>query len=257
MKPNVVVTTSAFGADAVRARGQENVLSLIANAGATTVEIRDELFEDIRPELTSLGNSIAVQGLECVYSVPIELWSQGEHQPTLELQPALVRSARLGAYALKISLGHFTPYCDLKALGHQLEASSVRLLIENDQTPHGGRIESLKAFFEAAHQAGLPIGMTFDVGNWHWQNERPDLAAQALGRYVEYVHCKAVRERSGRLHAVAPEEKDLDAWAALFTYFQSGLPRAIEFPLQGDVLRETQRHVINLSRLGLRETHHA
>ncbi|GGL94741.1 sugar phosphate isomerase/epimerase family protein [Pseudomonas asuensis] len=259
MKPDVVVTTSAFGADAVRARGQENFLPLIAGAGASTVEIRDELFDDMRPELSALGNSIAAQGLECVYSVPIELWPQGEHQPTRELQPAMVRAARLGAHTLKISLGHFTPYCDMEALGHMLEASSVRLLIENDQTPHGGRLKALQAFFDVAQRMKLPIGMTFDVGNWHWQNEQPETAAQLLGCYVEYIHCKAVRERSGRLHAMPPETEDLEHWARLFTHFKTGLPRAIEFPLQGDVVRETQRHVEALGRLGTtqQETHHA
>jgi sugar phosphate isomerase/epimerase len=260
MKPDVVVTTSAFGANAVRARGQESFLSLIAEAGATTVEIRDELFGDIRPELSALGDTIAAQGLECVYSVPIELWSQGEHQPTRELQPAMVRAARLGAHTLKISLGYYAPYCDLEALGHLLAASSVRLLIENDQTAHGGRVKELQAFFEAAQRHKLPIGMTFDLGNWHWQNEQPEIAAQVLGRYVEYIHCKAVRERNDRLHALPPEADDLNLWSSLLTHFKPGLPRAIEFPLQGDVARETRRHVEALSRLGNiqhREKHHA
>ena len=40
----------------------------------------------------------------------------------------------------------------------------VELLIENDQTVR--HAAALQAFFDAADRAGVPLGMTFDMGNW-------------------------------------------------------------------------------------------
>ena len=54
-------------------------------------------------------------------------------------------------------------------------------------------MESLQEFFQAADGAGLDLGMTFDMGNWHWVGECPLRAAEALASRVRYVHCKGVQ----------------------------------------------------------------
>jgi len=249
----VSISLSSYGADLVRQQGQESFLELLAAAGVTRVEWREELFDDA-PDAALLSAVSHALGLECLYSSPLELWTpDGLLDPRLPAKLALARA--FGAVALKVSLGHYHPQLDLTALQALLHDGAPVLLVENDQTPQGGRIEPLLQFFQRSEALALPLGMTFDIGNWQWQGESALQAAQQLGRWVRYVHCKAVqREASGRLVTVVPQAADLVAWETLFDEFTPGLVRAVEYPLAGaDLLALTRAQVNNLARIGLGE----
>ncbi|HDS1737203.1 AP endonuclease [Pseudomonas sp. BP8] len=249
----VSISLSSYGASVIRRRGQESFLELLAAAGVARVELREELF-DAAPDAAQLSAAIAALQLECLYSSPLELWTaDGLPDPRLPAKLALARA--LGAVALKVSLGYFNAQCDLQALQAMLRVGDPVLLVENDQTLQGGRIEPLLSFFQRVEDLALPLGMTFDIGNWQWQAQSAAQAAQQLGRWVRYVHCKAVqREASGRLVAVPPQAADLMAWEALLGEFMPGVVRAVEYPLAGDdLLAVTRAQVHNLARLGLGE----
>jgi sugar phosphate isomerase/epimerase len=247
----VAISLGAFGADFVREKGQASFIPLLVAAGVTRIELREELFNG-REDLAALGEAIRVQGLECLYSAPLELWLAGQHQPNPQLEPTLQRATACGAAWLKVSLGHLTEDSDVAALAERLARFDVHLLVENDQTPQGGRIEPFKQFFARIDALQMPIGMTFDIGNWMWQEQSASAAAQQLGRYVEYLHCKVVaRNAQGKLIAVPPREADLHLWEQLLKHMPVGVPRAVEYPLQGDDLLDvTQNQVDALARLG-------
>jgi hypothetical protein len=114
-------------------------------------------------------------------------------QPNPELIDALQRAQAFGAKWLKVSLGYFTDNCDLHALAQRLGESAVQLLVENDQTLHGGRIEPFQRFFNQVEQHHLPIKMTFDIGNWQWQDQSAASAARCS--VVTSVMCTARRSR--------------------------------------------------------------
>lgn len=252
MRSNPVsISLSSYGADLVRQRGQASFVPMLAAAGVNRVELREELFAS-PPDCPQLSAAIRTSGMECLYSSPLELWLEdGLLNPAL---PARLQTARaVGAVALKVSLGHYQPRCDLTALAAQLSADGPMLLVENDQTAHGGRIEPMLQFLLRCESIALALGMTFDIGNWRWQCESVVQAAHELGRWVRYVHCKAVeRQANGRLVAVPPRAADLLAWEALFAEFRPAVMRAVEFPLVGDdLLAITRAQVNNLARLAL------
>lgn len=246
----VSISLSSYGADLVRERGQASFIPLLADAGVTRIELREELFTD--ENLTAFAPAIAAHGLECLYSSPMELWVTGQSQPNDQLEAKLLSAAICGAQWLKVSLGHFSGGCDMTSLAECLAQHSVRLLVENDQTFQGGRIEPLRRFFGRVEELNAPVGLTFDIGNWQWQEQSAISAAKQLGRYVEYVHCKAVsRNAHGKLIATPPALSDLNLWEQLMMQFKEGLPRAIEYPLQGDdLLQLTRQHIYPLARLG-------
>ncbi|MNH26880.1 Xylose isomerase-like TIM barrel [compost metagenome] len=175
--------------------------------------------------------------------------------PDPQLLQKLETARALGAVALKVSLGHYHAGCDVAALAKLLPAHGPLLLVENDQSAQGGRIEPLQQFFQRADDLELSLGMTFDIGNWQWQGEPARHAARQLGRWVRYVHCKAVqRLADGRLVAVPPQAADLQEWAALMAEFTPGVVRAIEYPLvSDDLLALTRAQVHDLSVLGMVE----
>ncbi|WP_447740563.1 AP endonuclease [Pseudomonas laurentiana] len=249
----VSISLSSYGADFVRQRGQEQFLDLLAAAGVSRVELREELFASA-PDPAALKAAMAALRLECLYSTPLELWTaQGLPDPQLAQKLELAQA--LGAVALKVSLGHYHERCNVTALAALLPARGPVLLVENDQTPQGGRIAPLQQFFQRADALGLSLGMTFDIGNWQWQGEPARQAARELGRWVRYVHCKAVqRLADGRLAAVPPQAADLQEWAALMAEFSPGVVRAVEYPLvSDDLLLLTRAQVRDLSVLGLGE----
>ncbi|MDZ5431803.1 TIM barrel protein [Pseudomonas fluorescens] len=249
-KPAVSISLSSYGADLVRQRGQGSFIEILAAAGANRIEWREELLTDEDP--AQLSEATRTQGLESVYSSPMELWLAGQSKPNPELINALQRAQTFGAKWLKVSLGYFTDNNDLQILARVLGQSPVQLLVENDQTLHGGRIEPFQRFFTEVEQHRLPIKMTFDIGNWHWQDQSAASAARLLGRHVGYVHCKAVSRRAdSKLVAIPPAASDLHLWEQLLRHMPQGVMRAAEYPLQGDDLVQlTTEHVAVLSCLG-------
>ncbi len=239
----VTVATSAYGADRVRERGQAHFVPIVARAGAAGIEIRQELLTPADPTLETLRDVIAEQGLFAIYSAPLELWHADRALATESLRRAQAEALILGARFLKVALGHFDDGCPVSTLIDSLAGSTVRLLIENDQTAHGGRIAPLAAFFTACTVANLPIGMTFDIGNWRWTGTDPSAAAEIFAPYVEYVHCKGVTEDGGKLKAVPLTDAD-PVWRALFARFPPNVPRAIEFPLVGGDLEAVTRQYV-------------
>jgi sugar phosphate isomerase/epimerase len=248
--PAVSISLSSYGADFVRQRGQGSFIEILAAAGASRIEWREELLTNEVPALLAIASR--AEGLESVYSSPIELWLAGQPKPNPELIAALQRALAFGAKWLKVSLGYFTGNSDLQTLARLLSESAVQLLVENDQTLHGGRIEPFQRFFAQVEQHSLPIRMTFDIGNWHWQDQSPTSAARLLGRHVDYVHCKAVTRRAdGKLVAMPPAASDLQQWEHLLRHMAQGVMRAAEYPLQGDDLVQlTREHVAALAHLG-------
>ncbi|MFR0673757.1 sugar phosphate isomerase/epimerase [Enterobacterales bacterium AW_CKDN230030176-1A_HGKHYDSX7] len=259
MHPNPVsISLSSYGATLVRQQGQGSFLPLLAAAGVDRVELREELFVQ-PPDAAALVAALESARLTCVYSSPLELWTPtGTFDERL---PETLAAARaLGAVALKVSLGYYQAHCDVAALKTLLKPGDPQLLVENDQTQQGGRVEPLLHFFERAQALSVPVGMTFDIGNWQWRGESALQAARLLGRWVRYVHCKAVeRAASGRLAAVPPQAFDLKAWETLFDAFAPGVPRAVEYPLVGDdLLTVTRDQVRHLRALGaVEEVGHA
>ncbi|RON19516.1 sugar phosphate isomerase/epimerase family protein [Pseudomonas frederiksbergensis] len=249
-KPAVSISLSSYGADLVRQRGQGSFIEILAAAGATGIEWREELLTIEDP--AQLADATQAQGLQSVYSSPMELWLAGQSRPNPELVTALQRARAFGAKWLKVSLGYFTDNSDLQTLTRVLGESAVQLLVENDQTLHGGRIEPFQRFFAEIEQHKLPIKMTFDIGNWHWQDQSADSAARLLGRHVGYVHCKAVTRRAdGKLVAIPPAISDLQQWEHLLRHMAHGVMRAAEYPLQGDdLVHLTTEHVAALAHLG-------
>jgi hypothetical protein len=149
-KPAVSISLSSYGAELVRQRGQDAFIDVLAAAGANRIEWREELLT--REDPAQLAMATQAQGLQSIYSSPTELWLAGQAQPNPELITALQQAEAFGSKWLKVSLGYFTDNNDLQALAERLQHSPVQLLVENDQTLHGGRIEPFQRFFAAVEQ---------------------------------------------------------------------------------------------------------
>ena len=68
-------------------------------------------------------------------------------------------------------------------------------------------MRGLRRFFENCTRKGIPVRMTFDIGNWSWSDENVFEAAKALADYVVYLHCKKVEDRSARTGPISDDAK--------------------------------------------------
>ncbi|KAJ9431178.1 hypothetical protein SAMN05518863_109210 [Candidatus Pantoea symbiotica] len=246
MKPEIIVVTAAYGAQKVaELGGQAALLPLIKQAGADGVEIRRELFnENELCLLHALGNAISQHQLSASYSVPEALWlDDGALNP--RLAQFLQEAEQIGAKRLKVALGHFVEL-DASALRAVLQASTVTLVVENDQTPDS-KLAPMLRFFHQACDAALPLDMTFDMGNWQWTGEDGLQAAAQLSRYVSYIHVKTAVPHGETFRAIALDQAD-DSWRSLLNALPTDAPRGIEFPLEGADLLAVTRHYVDLLR---------
>ncbi|WP_345829534.1 sugar phosphate isomerase/epimerase [Erwinia sp. HDF1-3R] len=247
MKRDIIVVTAAYGRECVEQQGgQQALLPIVAEAGADGVEIRRELFTaEALNHLAETGAAIAQARLKAVYSVPEALFTaQGELNPHIDRH--LAEAQQLGAQRLKYALGHYPRDICRQQLQQHLSGQPVELLVENDQTDDG-KLAALEGWFNDGGGAQNETGMTFDMGNWLWVGDDPLAAAARLSRFVRYIHVKAaVADKSG-WRAIALDEAD-NLWRETLARLPGDVPRAIEFPLEGNDLVAITRHYVDLLR---------
>jgi len=241
--PSVLISLSSFGAAEVGRHGQLWCTEIARQAGADGSEVRGELLRDATAELPTL------QGRAAVYSSPEGLFAPNGSLDVVALTRGLHIAQSLQAARLKMAIGDFSgnSHDSLPALKQQLAQQHVELLIENDQTQAAGTVGALQAFFKAQDAAGLDLGMTFDMGNWHWLGECPLQAAKLFAARVRYIHCKGVQRQPAKWVAV-PLAESIAPWRAVLRALPGDVPRAIEFPLIGDDLVAVARVQVALIR---------
>lgn len=241
----IVIVANAFGAEPVWCSGHCAWLGTAADAGAQGFEVRRELFasdaEASLQALARLGADARKRGLWCVYSTPACLYLDG-HLDSSALEATLAEADALGARFVKVQLGTFTGRANAAAIARICARRRARLLVENGQRAIDDALPRFVALFDALAQEGAPevLGMTFDIGNWHWTSGAPLAAARALARHVEYIHCKDVSGSGARRFACAPAHDD-PFFPSIFAILPRRVPRAIEFPLDGQSLADDAR----------------
>ena len=246
--PAVLISLSSFGAAEVRRHGQLWFATLCAQAGADGVEVRGELLRQPSDELPPLAALARERGLALVYSSPDGLFDDDGEFDNAGFKSAVVNARLLGAPRLKMAIGGFDPAKSrFDLLAQRVAECGIELLIENDQNAMAGSLSAITAFLLAARAAGCPLRMTFDMGNWHWVGEDPLQCAAALAPQVAYVHCKGV-QREPRQWIAVPMMRSAAAWRAVLRALPHEVPRAIEYPLQGDDLLAVTREQIALVR---------
>jgi sugar phosphate isomerase/epimerase len=245
----ILISLSAFGAAEVRRHGQLWFTQLSHAAGADGVEVRSELLVDAATELPAMAQAVRAAGKSVVYSSAEDLWAADGTLNRPALERALAAAQVLGAPRLKMAVGGFGPASNstLAMLQDRLQAAQTELVIENDQTPGAGTLGALQDFFDTANAQGIFLGMTFDMGNWHWTGECPLQAASALAPQVRYVHCKGVQRQPQRWVAV-PVAESSAPWRAVLRALPADVPWAIEYPLVGDDLLAVTRREIDQLR---------
>ncbi|MFD2618598.1 sugar phosphate isomerase/epimerase [Terrilactibacillus laevilacticus] len=234
----VVIPLNAFSDEKGLKKDIDFYITIIANSNANGIEIRKELLNSssITHDLQKIHHTLKNHHLLTVYSAPIPLWKENYSLNEEGAQTAMEEAKQIEAKWLKLPLGHFdVQKSNLKPLTNLLDQyPTVRLLIENDQTREGGRINPLFQFFQQAEKQSVPVHMTFDVGNWVYTNENACDAAALLSPYVSYYHVKHVIPQNHRLLTVPINDGNKELWKEINDVYFSTVPKALEFPIFPD-----------------------
>ncbi|MBB3210841.1 2-dehydro-3-deoxygluconokinase [Herbaspirillum sp. Sphag1AN] len=240
----IVVTSSSYGAEFVREVGHDHLISIIAAAGASGVEIDRQLLPP-SPDLVQLRSLLDEHRLFSVYAAPLVLFQPNGSVARDQLDELMLEAQQLGCRYVKLSLGDFSPLSDMLECSRFVAQAPVPLLIENDRSSHGGKLDAIANFLAVCSGTGVAVGMSFNMGDWHWRGVDPELAARILARHVMYVHCSSVKKNGETLETVAVDEDD-SSWQRLLAYFPRGVQRAIAFPLAGHDLEALTRHYVGI-----------
>jgi sugar phosphate isomerase/epimerase len=231
---NVIVPLNAFDRFEVLKKGQTSFIRIIAESGAFGIEIRRELLSEQDPSLASIRQEIEQHQLFTVYSAPIELWKEDHGLNEKEINEIFQEGRALGAKWIKVSLGHFqkgqSTLMELNTFLNQHQG--IQLLVENDQTLHGGNVNQLTSFFESASEQGTPVKMTFDAGNWFYSGQDVDDALSKLASYVHYLHLKQVEDDNGEFITVPLQKDGSHSWEKVMNSFPAEIIMALEFPIE-------------------------
>jgi sugar phosphate isomerase/epimerase len=214
----------------------ESALQVAKDAGADGFELRRELLPSgMQPfEVENLWLQLKRFPAPPAYSEPRPLFEQGRLQRNL-LHQVLAEARSFGCHSVKFSFfGQVPSESEFDALrtllsALQPEASSMKVMVENDQTAGSGYLAQWVRFFEQATAFNCPLGMTFDLGNWDCVGVDATEAAQLLGNVVAYVHVKSVAFKDNQwlsrpIHFSSAPHQAL-------IYLAPDVPRALEFPV--------------------------
>ena len=233
-------------------------MKIARDAGADGFEVRRELLpQGMHPsEVQNLHAELALFSAPPAYSVPRPLFMRRRLDRDFLLK-AHAEAHSFGCQLVKFSAIGMEPgeqeFAALSTLltAWQQEAPKMKVTVENDQTEASGDLALWVHFFEQAQFFHCPIWMTFDVGNWSCVGVDATEAAQLLGRFVAYIHVKAVERKEDQwiarpIHASSSPHPVL-------RYLASTAPRALEFPIDSpdqETLVTTLRAYIKQLRAG-------
>ncbi|GAK31795.1 sugar phosphate isomerase [Weissella oryzae SG25] len=214
----------------------ENQLTMLKKAlefNISQVELRREYFFDIENEIKDIKNFTNTHGIKLFYSVPDELFINGELNTKLDMYFAEAQA--MGVSVIKFNIGEFD---DIRAKQLEKLAMYSKILdqmnIENNQIKSMGSISAIQKFMEIMVEHDLAIGYVYDMGNWRYVGENEMKAAQALRQYVKYIHVKDGLGFASDSKTVPLGQGEID-WPAILAILPKMLPVALEYPVNSDL----------------------
>jgi sugar phosphate isomerase/epimerase len=245
VKNQIVANLQLFDSEWQSGAKQSQLISEAASLGFENVEIRREYFHDVEEEIPAIVEAVAHAHVDLFYSVPDSVFVDGSLNPML--QTYVDEAKRMGASHIKWAVGDFASFAgdseELKEMLAPIVSQGVIANVENDQSQLNGTIAPIKRFMEAVRDAGVDLGYTDDIGNWHFTGEDPFDAARQLAPFVRYIHVKD-NVLGGQKPAVAPLDAGDLPWRSILDLLPHDTPIGLEFPTAShDVIAHAKAEV--------------
>lgn len=209
---------------------QMNTLGEIANLGISIAEIRREYLKNSDEELIEINKLAKKFKLEIYYSVPEKIACERKINSNIKLY--FEEAMQMGSTHIKFNIGDLEnldvhEMCKLKDI---INSFNIKVTIENDQTPENGILKSVINAINIINNNLLPIGYTFDLGNWYWQNEDPQNAFDLLNSKITVLHLKNIDSSNGGPSTTLIEKGEIN-WKLILKKLCRDIPVIIEYPI--------------------------
>lgn len=220
---------------------QKNILDEIESLGISIAEIRREYLKNLDEELIEINKLARKLKLEIYYSVPEKIACGKKINPNIE--GYFEEAIRMGSTHIKFNIGELENLdaYEIVKLRDIINSFNIKVTIENDQTPENGTLKSVINAINTINNNLLPIGYTFDLGNWYWQNEDPDNAFGILKSKITVLHLKNIDSSNGGPSTTLIEKGEIN-WKAILKKLPKDIPVIIEYPIEkGNILEEVKQ----------------
>ncbi len=228
-KELLVINTLVFLNQLKEGVPQCEMLDVIHQLGVNKAEVRREYIKNFDLELIDIKKKASDLDMELFYSVPELLYKNGVLQYK-NAETYFKEAFTMGCSNVKMIIGGFTSITaeDVVRVNKLCDQYQINLTVENDQTEENGKVLKIKTFVEMFKQLGGEITVTFDIGNWVWQNQDPMECAKQLKEHVTYIHLKDVLGKENPVAALL-NEGDV-AWKSILEILPKDIPIALEYP---------------------------
>ncbi|WP_265458020.1 sugar phosphate isomerase/epimerase family protein [Enterococcus sp. HY326] len=159
------------------------------------IEVRREYFSKIpaekQQEFLEILETGKLKNWQLRYSIPEPLFVADGLNP--DLSEWLAEAESLAAVSMKLNIGSLAGL--QKVSRGQLEKllpKELTVTIENDQTEENGKLAAVLKALTIIEEQQLPLGYTFDLGNWVVMGEDPEAAFQQVKEKITIFHLKNI-----------------------------------------------------------------
>ncbi len=227
-----------FKNDLDKGKNQEKILSEIGNLGVSIAEIRREYLKNSNEELEEINKLAKELNIEIYYSVPEKIACEKRINSNIKIY--FEEAKQMGSTHIKFNIGDLEnlDVDERKKLEDIISYFNINVTIENDQTLENGNLECIINAINFINTHSLPIGYTFDLGNWYWQNEDPKNAFNLLNSNINVFHLKNVNFLNGNPSTTLLSEGKID-WKLMLNKLSKDVPVIVEYPIKNeDIFRE-------------------
>lgn len=203
------------------------------------IEIRDEMFSENegtkQEELDEIMQIAEENKWDLLISYPADLFdADGLTQEAIDI---LKQVDNYGFKHVKFNTGipDGILKVDSKAAQEFFDSLRTKVTIENGQEELIGQFKHVKTALENIQEQNLPIGFTYDMGNWAVMGEDPKEAFHHLKDFITIFHIKNVNQDG----EVTLLDDGIISWRQLMVL---DVPYIIEYPMPvADITSEVNK----------------
>jgi len=169
------------------------------NLNLAGIEVRSEYFSNDaktrEKEFQKVKELSRQNNWKVYYSVHEELFTKtgGIYHLGFVLEAA----RHINAKSIKMNIGDLEGIqeANVGEFNELIKNYGIKVTVENNQTSKNGTFKSVAAALEEIRRKKFNIGYTFDSGNWHFMDEKPLEALDALKSFITVLHLKNMNVR--------------------------------------------------------------
>ncbi|WP_025023304.1 sugar phosphate isomerase/epimerase family protein [Companilactobacillus nodensis] len=231
---HVSVNTAIFLNEVQAGKSQLECLETLSGSPIDNIEVRGELFkeETKNKELSEINGLCKQNNWKFFYSIPEQLFNTNEVNSNLEKYLKMADDNNI--CQLKISMGDSEDVSDaqLKELTNLLNKYQAKVTIEN-QPNEDGTIDKFDKQLKKLKDAKVPLGYTFDSGNWYWIDECPSNAFDKFQDAITVFHLKDIKDKDTVMLGDGATD-----WKSLLRQLNPDIPVFLEYDIPSDKLND-------------------